>query len=721
VQQALLGCCLNLVRLIENKQLTNEGKSAQGDVNTKLCLVTCRFFLTFFNCGDTTIALSHSATVCLCAALLTHVVLSDFYGISAKSVVPILKEYETPLHLMRHARFLSSLVLRNAEPEDEKHLECIKAVFNFLQAVAGVDDVDVLFTLPRLELSQLVVRNPLFEARFPRWCPQDPSIAPPRGYIFKGEMAMVSGQQASLLVGSNDPVFDIWLAAMRLLATATRTCSRRAYFAKAEKRFEAFPDMSLEFLRFYREPLLSCLNSCGAKLTKNALKEATSLLALVSELCKRNIRYCVGNSNKWDFDEYLVCAKLVVSTLSKFLGATGNSQELFMAIHDHETSDGDGFDHKVTSSCAFARERLISDGFATVKHEAIKFSHYASGRIGRITKADFESSTMVPNYLKQFSVDHSYENDLERNCRLAVTSNFSLQLVRDASACLYQALNLIWRSHSTSSSFYIISDNQLAGLDLIRLVEPGLVVGYRPNVGESLLDETITFESLRFGNVLEVDTFEQTWKVDVLRLEGSGAAVHGRTEKIGPSQLVGVEDMSARIPAANLMTAPDSMAAFELMPRYLNTANFILILRWCHQQLVFGQGQTGDSGFVLTRSEQQIADLTAVMLGADLVLHSLNGNFKGKSKEEMSQLHTQIFELFADQEFISDVENFPVDLVFKEGRMKEIISSEIWTNLQQQVGPFVQQAWTEKVDAHRKQKELKGSRWDGRSSGNLLR
>ena len=280
---------------------------------------------------------------------------------------------------------------------------------------------------------------------------------------------MVSGQKASLLVGSNDPVFDIWLAAMRILTTATRTCSSLVQVVYAKKSCEVFPDMSIEFLRIYREPLLSSLKSCGAKVTKNALKEATALLALIAELRKRDIRDVYVNSNKRVFDEYLVCAKLVVSTLSKFLGATGNSQELFMAIHEHETTDEDRFDHKATSS--FARDRLLHTGFATVKHEAIKFSHYASGRVGHITTADFESSTLVPIHLQQFSVDHSYENDLERNCRLAVTSNFSLQIVRDASECLYQALNLIWRTHSLFSSFYIVSGNLLKDINLMRLVE----------------------------------------------------------------------------------------------------------------------------------------------------------------------------------------------------------------------------------------------------------
>ena len=73
----------------------------------------------------------------------------------------------------------------------------------------------------------------------------------------------------------------------------------------------------------------------------------------------------------------------------------------------------------------------------------------------------------------------------------------------------------------------------------MRLVDPGLVVGYRPNIGESMLDGTTNFASLRFATVDDVDTFEQTWTVEVLRQEGSEVAAHGRKEKIRPSRLVG--------------------------------------------------------------------------------------------------------------------------------------------------------------------------------------
>jgi hypothetical protein len=100
------------------------------------------------------------------------------------------------------------------------------------------------------------------------------------------------------------------------------------HVANGQIRFEIFPEMAIEFLRIYLEPLLSSLKSCGAKLTKNALKEATAVLAMIPELYKRDIREVYENLNKRVLDEYLVCAKLVVATLSKFLGANWKLETL---------------------------------------------------------------------------------------------------------------------------------------------------------------------------------------------------------------------------------------------------------------------------------------------------------------------------------------------------------------------------------------------------------
>jgi hypothetical protein len=153
------------------------------------------------------------------------------------------------------------------------------------------------------------------------------------------------------------------------------------------------------------------------------------------------------------------------------------------------------------------------------------------------------------------------------------------------------------------------------------------------------------------------------------------------------------------------------MSTFEDMPDLLTTGNYILILRWCHQQVTLNQGSAFDTGFEAAGLLRQIAEQAAVLLAADLVLHDLNGHFKNKEKKEVLQLDNQMFELFADKDTLaSDLENAPQLSTFSEGRLKELISPEVWTSIQQQVQPFVARSLKEKLENEDKQKQLVGMR-----------
>ena len=157
-----------------------------------------------------------------------------------------------------------------------------------------------------------------------------------------------------------------------------------------------------------------------------------------------------------------------------------------------------------------------------------------------------------------------------------------------------------------------------------------------------------------------------------------------------------------------LAPAPDSMTDFENTPGYLTTGNYILILRWCHQQTTLLQaGTTLDAGFETPSYIQQIAEQASILLGADLVLHGLNGSFQNKDKKEMSQLDHQIFELFADKALLAvNLENEePSASSFPEGRMKEVVDSSVWNGLQSQIRPFVQRAWKVRQEIERKRTE----------------
>ena len=141
----------------------------------------------------------------------------------------------------------------------------------------------------------------------------------------------------------------------------------------------------------------------------------------------------------------------------------------------------------------------------------------------------------------------------------------------------------------------------------------------------------------------------------------------------------------------------------------LTTGNYVLILRWCHQQINLDQGNALDNGFEAPGMVRQIAEQAAVLLAADLVLHDLNGSFKTIDKTEVSQLEDQVLELFADKDtIVSNTENQPLLSTVSEGRMKDVLHPDVWTSLQQQVRPFVSRCLKEKLEIEAKKKQKLG-------------
>jgi len=260
------------------------------------------------------------------------------------------------------------------------------------------------------------------------------------------------------------------------------------------------------------------------------------------------------------------------------------------------------------------------------------------------------------------------------------------------------------RTHSVSKSFYVFSEADRAKIDYMSLVGPGIVIGYRPNVGQGIRFDSSDFESLRFGKVLSSNTFNRSWEVKVIRREGfDHEVVDGRHETVTADQLAGIEDKSTRKPSTSLpVPAPDSIEDLENAPIDLTTGNYILTLRWCHQQTTLTLDGTP---FYI----QQIAEQASILLGTDLVLHELNGAFINKDKKLMSKLDDQIFELFADKSTLEgNVENEPqLSSVtsFPDGRLKSVIDPTVWNGIQSQVRPFIERAWKRRQEIERKRNE----------------
>ena len=748
--QTLLSCALVVCGLIEKCDGSRPDQGLQGDVYLSLCLTTCNFVRAFSRiCKSTNIHQPFNITIIRsCASFFTLLVIGYQGDRSSNTsyttmVSNAFREYEVVKLLMQYATQLSTFVEKNlssskdANPwkECREILDVITSVFNLLHVIADTNDPRMIGTLNVVELSQLAVRNPLFNLRSSMWSQDDPTQTQPRGYVFKREMVTLSNQKSSIIVGSEDPVYKIWLASMQVLGAGVRTSSHYWNGFGSDTVGTGFLDMSIEFLRVYRVPLLVCLKSCfnPSKMTRFALREGKVLLAMVAELCKRNVRTSFVSSNLELCEEFVKHAKLALSSMSSFLGAVGTSSELFAAIEEYESTDQDRLEDLKKAPLSRLRLSLLSIGLPMAKQKAMRLSNYASSCLEKISQEDFEAVNIIPDHLKSLSQKRAYESSSEQICRLSVTNEFSLGLVKAAAKFVSQALSLVLRTHAISRSFYVFSEADRA-INCMSLVEPGIVIGYRPNNGRSMLLDgdrggtSSGFERLRFGRVLDADTFSRTWEVEVIREEGGNdrPVPDGRRETVEASKLAGIEDKSARNPSTSLPgPAPDSMTDFESLPAYLTTGNYILILRWCHQQATFHQ--TGTAGGEVPSYIRQIAEQASILLGADLVLHGLTGSFRTVDKKRLSRLDDQLFELFADPaDEADDLENeLPAAAAaMPEGRMKAIVDASVWGGLRSQVRPFVDRARTVRRDIERRRREKRqgeteffgGSRRKGKSS-----
>lgn len=643
------------------------------------------------------------------------------------------REHEVLRQLVEHAvssstraeNFLSS---KNGAPKDfsesrsledeTENLMIVKSVLSLLYSVAESNDRELLSVLPRVGLSQLVVRNPLF-TNSASANTNDSNLTAPRGYIVpraKADISSQNGQSPSALFYEDDPVHEIWLACLKILQASLRSSSNWMGVQGTEGIGKHVFEMSVEFLRVHREKLLSCLKYCGSKLTRNALLEATHILALVAELSKRNTRDIFIGSCMGLYEDFVQWSRFVVVGISKFLGASGTSRELLLALQEYESSDS-GSPGNDMAGLATPRHPLLAEGLPSAKHEAVKYSHFASRCCERVTKSDYEAASTVPSRLKRLSQERENDSQLERSCRLAVTNKFALQMEKAAADCLSQAISTIWRTHPISSSFHTFSENEVVKMDAMGLVKDGVIIAFRPSAAGNALTEyggtrTQSFETLRFGRVCGSDSVNRTWRVMTLQQGASTTdGEKNNIEVVRATQLAGIEDSSMRKVVATYLPAPNSMESLETT-NSLSLCHLILVLRWCHQQSLSHGGDELDHGFKATDAVRRVAEQTAALLGAELAIHDEIGSHVNVLPKERSQLDAQIFELFADKSILENVEN-SVPSEYNEGRLKDIIGPSAWLAIRPQITREVQRAWKEKQEKERRRSEKRalGSNW----------
>lgn len=542
------------------------------------------------------------------------------------------------------------------------YLETLHAVLDLLFSMAESGNSDLLNALSRHLTSKLLVRNPLFEK-----CLTRRDQATPRGYL------PVASRSPGNADEDLDSVINVWKTSMKILTAAV--CS------SSPLNENHFVRMIYEFLELNREKLLASLNSLDLHLTCSGLEEATCILSMIAEMCKRENRDEFRQELGIICHEYISKAAFVLAVLSRFLVAAGTARELYICIEQFASNS-----EHIKTSQPFALQQwhpLMEEGISTLRHEAVKFSSHASKMRHPVTDVDFREASQKSAHLSIALMGNVNESELEKSSKATVTNVFAEHLEREVALCLTEALAVVWRMHPSSFSFRCISEEEKCQLDVMGLAPIGAIIGFRPVEGDEFRSPTSEplFSTLTFGRVIAVDTVRRVWEVRSLDESGEGNTWHVRA-----GQLTSFEETTLRKTITKYKPAPDSMSELEKTTSSCSLGSLISILRWCHQEcalLASASNQSAKHAATIRLAEQ-----ASILLGTELSLHNENEGHLLATSKDKSKLCSQVFELFAessDTGSSSGQENARALANFENGRLKEVLSPSIWTSIRLQV------------------------------------
>jgi len=435
-------------------------------------------------------------------------------------------------------------------------------------------------------------------------------------------------------------------------------------------------------------------------MTLNTLREASLILSLVSELCSRSAREHFRRSYQSIHDEFSRASVPVVVSICSFLGAAGASRELFQALADIDAAADVG--GNINQGAHFTPlspvHQLFAGGVQNAKHEAIRYSHFASRYCSAVTQDDYKALNTFSNTSNHISGEGSLDDPrsaskFERNCRTSMTSAFAYRMEKAAADCLFNAVSVLWQTHPAVSSFVMFSQEEALRIDAMALVKPGMVIGFR---GDSkrcghwrsiLLHEH--YANVSFARVLHCNTVDQAWLVRTL---GGGSSEGESVEQlVRGKQIAGMEDMAKRRCILGYSPSPESSAEVEASVRSITTGHLILALRWCHQHYVDDAGESNCNNS--RKFVQRLAEQLCMLLGTELSIHAEIGSAADELKTCDSELlYAQILDLFRDcaecgghsTEDSSQI-NVAGPCRRRDGRLKMILSNSVWISIRRQL------------------------------------
>jgi hypothetical protein len=638
-----------------------------------------------------------SKCFCTCVAFLSHVCEIAKTSFERRSF------FSRFFRVLLDSNVTASLVHSVSDQERRQRIgnEGVLSVFQFFQFVSTLESTQVLGTLLDAGIHKALIAN--FHSK------QDPGViagVAMRGYVsLRRNPVQASrsiGTPSSLQIGLDDSSHEIQISGTRFIASALRSIA--VSNLSMDSSSKGLGSVALDYLDICGPHFLHCLtqmsqvsfNSDVASLTIRSVREATSILSLVAELCRRHLIDHFKRRLPELYKAFCEAAMSVSRSMCSLLGASGSSRELFRAMADDDvTQNGSGNTLGISPLSEF-----LSRGISNSRHEAIRFSHFVSRCSAAVTEKEHEEqanfvSIWEPKERRLSLDDPRSESALERKCKISVTSDFAFSLEDEAGRCLFHALDVIWKTHPISSSFVMFDDVQLPQFDPVNHAAVGTVIRFHDQ------DEHGTRSTLH-GEVESIDTLRRSWTVKLLDQTSATGVI-----SVPMTSIIGIEDITQRRRALKFSAAPENSAELDELGSSLSTGHLMAALRWCHE-FSFEVGHRS--------STARLAEVLTVLLGSEISLARETMQKSRINPEITSILSVQLLDLYGeDAELCIELDPDATDSLRREGRLRHLLAVPTWDAIRDQIRIELQGA---KDDigtrrATKRSRSMEGDSWFG--------
>ena len=487
--------------------------------------------------------------------------------------------------------------------------------------------------------------------------------------------------QPSLQLGRDDILHEIQMASTSFIANSLRNIAYGKIVA--DDTSKAVRAVALDFLGNSDNYFLACLSQVSRipfdsdsevrTLTMRSVREASTILALIAELCRRHNVDEFKRRFPGLFQSFVKAAYAIAGSMCSFLGASVSSRELFRALGDDDSGS------QGTELGLGPLADVISLSLSNARHEAIRFSHFVSRWSAAITEKEHDllgeyTGAWKPSPRKLSVDDPHSESVLEQKCKSSINNKFAYTLEEQVGRCLFHAADIIWKTHPTMSSFVMFSEAEVQRMEPAKLAPIGTVIGFRET------DDSGAHLGIRYGEVNHIDIIRRVFTVTLL-----GSSLGRQPQTVSFNHLVGIEDISFRKPALHFAPAPENSAELERMGTTMSVGHLIAGLRWCKEY---------SSQFKDQHLSSDLAEILSVLLGTEVSLarrepHRLqNGRV---DKKVVSILPIQLLDLYGvDEELcVDDSRN---SCRPRDGRLRQLLPLETWDAIRDQIRPELDDA-----------------------------